>query len=110
MNARKKVHLPFAQTILQSHSSPQVALTDFNFSNPVGGGGGGDTSAKFDSISEIGYRSPKVFRIISEDHKRWLPHGLQVSPGQISGPTTDLNPVVLFSELTIISTNLHIAS
>ena len=38
MNAiEKKVHLPNAQAILQSHSPPQVALTNFNFSNPGGG-------------------------------------------------------------------------
>ena len=45
MNAKEsivfmfKVHLPHAQAILQSHSQPQSALTDYNFSNPRGCGG-----------------------------------------------------------------------
>ena len=65
-----KVHLPHAQTILQSHSPSQVALTNLTF--PIGGGGtSAGRSAKFDSISEIGYRSPWVFRVTSEDQKTW---------------------------------------
>ena len=63
-----QVHLPHAQAILQSHSPSQVALTNqLYLSWGVGGGVSAGRSANFDSFSEIGYRSPQVFRIISED-------------------------------------------
>ena len=35
----KKVHVPYAQAILQSHSPSEVTVTNFNFSNPERGGG-----------------------------------------------------------------------
>ena len=35
-----KVHLPHAQAIVQSHSPSQTALTNFNFFNSGGRGGG----------------------------------------------------------------------
>ena len=61
-----KVHLPHGQAMLQSHSPSQVALTNQLFQS-WGGSTSAGRSANFDSFSEIGYRSPQVFRIISED-------------------------------------------
>ena len=58
------------QAIVQSHSPSQTALTNFQLFQSYGGGGQGTSAGRlvnFDSFSEIGYRSPQVFRIISED-------------------------------------------
>ena len=46
------------QAIVQSHSPSQVALTNFNFSNPGGGGTPAGRLVNFDSFSEVGYQSP----------------------------------------------------
>ena len=54
MNAKESivfmlnVHIPHAQAILQSHSPPQVALTDFNFFNPGEVGGGGTSAGRLE--------------------------------------------------------------
>ena len=69
-----KVRLPYAQVILQSHSPSQVTLTNQLFQSWGGGFTSAGRSANFDSFSEIGYQSPYVFRIISEDQSvnvRW---------------------------------------
>ena len=62
MNAKEYIVFVFIipkhkqQSIVQSHSPSQDALTNFNFSNH--GGGGGTPAGRlvnFDSFSEIGY-------------------------------------------------------